>query len=266
MAVNQLIISDERSDIKVSIGGSSIWTRRSRGLVQRVRSIGFRAFISLSLSSVLFVVAGGVAAHATQGNATVATAATKVLVKSDFPKSWTSTKSSNNNSSIPGAAQLATCIGVPASVVTSNPPTAYSPEFDSSNQLQSVDDSVSIYSSTTDANADFNSLANPKTPSCLTSVLNGPAKASLEKELGSVSLVGKIAVTRAPATDFAPRGTNFKMSMRLKSHGVQVDVEMTIVDYVKANVEQTLTLISVVTGFPATLAKQLTTDAVSLIQ
>jgi hypothetical protein len=209
---------------------------------------------------------GGATANATQGKTTLALAEKALLVKSDFPKSWTSTKSSNNNSSFPGAAQLARCIGVPESVVTSNPPTAYSPEFDSSNHLLSVDDSVSIYPSAKAASADFSSLANLKTPTCLTSVLNGPAKASLQKELGTASIVGKIVVSRVLATYFAPRGANITMLMRVKSQGVQLDFTLIIVDYVKGNQEQTVTLISVVTGFPAALAKQLTTDAVSLIR
>jgi len=117
------------------------------GRVKGVGSIGFRALIGLGVISAQFMAVGGATANATQGKTTLALAEKALLVKSDFPKSWTSTKSSNNNSSFPGAAQLARCIGVPESVVTSNPPTAYSPEFDSSNHLLSVDDSVSIYPS-----------------------------------------------------------------------------------------------------------------------
>jgi hypothetical protein len=129
-----------------------------------------------------------------------------------------------------------------------------------------VDDSVSIYPSAKAATADFNSLANLKTPTCLASALNGPAKATLEKEFGAMSLIGTIGVTRIAAKYFAPGGTNITMLMRLKSHGVQLNFEFTLVVYVRANEEQTVSLISVDAGFPAALAMQLTKDAASLIR
>ena len=128
----------------------------------------------------------------------------ELLVASDLPTGWTSTSSSNNNSSFPGAAQLAKCLGISSSIITNNPPTANSPEFDSQDQLESVSDSVAVYPSAKAARADHASLTNAKTPSCLTQALNGPAHSSLASEAGPGTTVGTILVSRSPASEFAP--------------------------------------------------------------
>ena len=184
-----------------------------------------------------------------------------LLVLSDLPSGWTSSKSSNNNSSFPGETQLARCLGVPASIITYNPPTANSPDFNSKDQLQSVNDSVAVYSSTKSARADFASLAEPKTPSCLTQVLNGSARAALEAQIGAGTTIGNILVSRSPATDFARGSANFTAFMPITSHGVTVNLELTVVDFVKGREDQTVTFSSVQTPFPTSLARHLTSLA-----
>lgn len=184
-----------------------------------------------------------------------------LLVSSDLPSGWTSTPSANNNSSFPGATQLAGCLGIPTSIITNNPPTANSPEFDSKNQLQSVNDSVAVYPSAKAAQADHASLVNPKTPSCLTDVLNGSARSALASQFGSGATLGNILVSRSPATEFAPGSANFTAFMPITTHGVTLNLELTVVDYVKSRYEQTVVFTSVQTPFPASLARHLTTVA-----
>ena len=184
-----------------------------------------------------------------------------LLVASDLPAGWTSTPSEKNNSSFPGATQLAGCLGVPTGIVTDNPPTANSREFDSKNQLQSVNDSVAVYPSAKAAEADHASLANTKAPSCLTQVLNGSARNALASQFGSGATLGTILVSRSPASEFAPGSANFTAFMPITTHGVTLNFELTVVDYVKSRYEQTVVLTSVQTPFPVTLARHLTTVA-----
>jgi hypothetical protein len=66
----------------------------------------------------------------------------------------------------PGAAQLARCIGVPISVITSNPPSVSSPNFSSPNG-DTVSDQILIFPSAKAARANFAVGANPRTPKCL---------------------------------------------------------------------------------------------------
>jgi hypothetical protein len=65
---------------------------------------------------------------------------------------------------------------------------------------------------------------------------------------------------------FAPGAADLTLSMGVKSPGARLRVTMTLVAYVRANVEQTMILISINSTFPAALAKHLTVDAVRLIQ
>jgi len=181
-----------------------------------------------------------------------------LLVLSDFPKGWTSAKSDNNNSSFPGAAQLASCIGIPASTVNDNPPTVYSPTFSSKNSVESVQDNVSVYASAKAARADYESIANSKTPACLTTVLNGAAKKALQSGFGSGGTIGNVLVSRTPAGDYAPHTANFTAFIPFTSKGETLNLELTVVDYVKGTYEQTVTLTSIEDPFPTSLARHVT--------
>jgi hypothetical protein len=201
--------------------------------------------------------AGATKAHdATQ----LAKAKKSLLLLADMPKGWTSSKSSNGNSPFPGAAQMASCIGVPTTVITYNAPSVSSPDFASKDQLLGVSDSVQVYSSSKAAQADFSSLANPKTPSCMTSDLNGPGKAEFDKEVGG-SGIGNVMVTRTPDSDYAPHTTNFTMYIPVTTKGVTVNVELVFVDYVKGREEQSVMLSAFQSIFPTSLSRHLTTVA-----
>lgn len=232
------------------------------GQVRR-RGIVTRTAIAACLAGGLAMglLAGTTVAASAHTSPLIGQAKKDLLVLSDMPSGWTSTKSSNNNLAFPGAAQLASCLGVPKSIITNNPPTANSPEFDSKNHLQSVNDSVQIYPSAKAAQADWASLAESKTPSCLTQVLNGSARSALASQLGTGVSVGNILVSRSPASEFAPKSANFTAFMPVTTHGVTLNLELTVVDYVKARKEQTVTFTSVETPFPTSLAQQLTTVA-----
>jgi hypothetical protein len=49
--------------------------------------------------------------------------------------------------------------------------------------------------------------------------------------------------------------------MPISTHGVTLNVELSVVDYVKSQYEQTVVFTSVQTPFPATLTRHLTTVA-----
>jgi hypothetical protein len=207
-------------------------------------------------------VLGGTAGAASHGSAQIAREKKALLVLSDMPKGWTSSKSSsNNNSPFPGAAQLATCIGVPTSVITYNAPSVSSPEFDSKNQQLSAQDSVQDYPSPRAAQADFASLANAKTPGCMTQDLNGSGKAEFDAQVGNGLTVGSVTVTKTPESDYAPRTTNFTMFFPVTQKGVTINVELTLIDYVKGREEQTVMLSAFQATFPTALARHLTTVA-----
>jgi hypothetical protein len=210
---------------------------------------------------VVFATAGATGAGGSQKlptQAQMAAARKSLLVLSDMPKGWKSSKSSGGNSPIPGAAQLARCLGVPLSVVKVDTPSVNSPEFDSHDHLETVDDSISLFPSAKAAMADFESGANPKAPGCLAADFNGPARAGLAKSFGAGATVGHIAVTRSPASDFASHSTNYTLFFPVTIGEVTLNIETTGVAFVKGSEEQDVTFISVQNPFSIPLARRLT--------
>jgi len=231
----------------------------------RRRNTPVRALVAVALLTGLVTAAMAGAAGASgssKAGAEVAKAKKSLIVLKDLPKGWTSTKSSNDNSSFPGSTQLAACLGVPASVINDNPPTANSPTFDSANQLMTVNDSIAVSPTTKSAKADYQSLANTKTPRCLTTVLNGAAKASLTSEFGSGATIGTIDVTRSPASDFSGHSANFTAYLPVTVQEQTLNVQLTVVDYLKGVDNETVTFSAVDSPFPSALAKRLTGLAV----
>jgi hypothetical protein len=209
---------------------------------------------------------GGLGLAGASTASTVTQAKKSLLKQSDMPKGWTSAKDTgNSNSSFPGAAQLAACLGVPVSVVNSHPPTAFSPNFSSKNQEYSVQDNVSIYHTAKEAAADFATLSSRKAPPCLTADLNGTGKHAFDAGFGAGATVGTAQVSRSPAADFAPHTTNITMYLPVTDGETTLNVQLTIVDYVRGNKEQTVSLTSIDAQFPVSLSKRLTRTAVGRV-
>jgi hypothetical protein len=143
---------------------------------RRWKRIATRAFVACALPGLILglnVWTSGVAgaSHA----AKVAQAKKGLLVLSDLPEGWTSSNASSGNGEFPGWKQLATCIGVPVSEVNDNPPSA-ARDFNSPEGYFSVNDEVDDHVCAKEARESFASLSNPKTPGCLTTLLNGVDK------------------------------------------------------------------------------------------
>ena len=225
--------------------------------------VGWRAlggFLTCTIALGLLVGTAG-AADAHDGSS-VTKAKKSLLVLSDMPKGWKSSKSNNNNPPTPDAAQLAACLGVPLSVVTDNPPTAYSPDFASKNDLQSVDDSIEVFPSAKAARADLATASSPKAPVCFNTNFNSAAaKSQLRSAFGAGSSIGAVDVTRTPASDYGPHTVNVTIYVPVTTHGVTLNIETAEVGFVKGNEEQMVTLTGVQTPFPTALAKRLTTLA-----
>jgi hypothetical protein len=185
-----------------------------------------------------------------------------LLVLGDFPKGWTASKSSNSNSPLPEVTTLAHCLGVSTAVLTTIPPTVYSKEFSDKKLQLSVDDNVSVYKSAAAAQADFGTFTNAKTPSCYTTYMNGPGKAALTAGAPSGTTVGTILVTKTPTSYYAPGTANYTMFFPITSSGQTINAEVTEVDYIKGNEEQTMTFNAYQTTFPTSLSKQLAQTAV----
>ena len=150
--------------------------------------------VLLHLGAITVAVALLVGAMATAAGANAASdeaqAKSHLLVLSDMPNGWSAEKGTAGSGSSGdftglGFAGLAACIGVPISVFSSNPPYANSPYYDNQPQSLEVQDTVSVFPSVTDAQAQVTAIASAKTPGCTTAFMNSPAaKSQIEKEAG----------------------------------------------------------------------------------
>jgi len=232
--------------------------RRRTGLTGHRRALGPAIVVAL----VTFGLSVGPAAASSSASAQ----AKKGLLKlSDMPAGWTAAKSSDDNGAIPGATQLAKCLGVPRKVIIGTPPSATSEQFTSKDDLEDASDNVTIYKSVSAARADFNSFATPKTPSCLTTVFNGPAKKQLTGEFGSGATVGAVQVSRSPASAFGPGTANAVIFFPVTMKGVTLNVELILTDYVNGTSEQSVQFIGIQSPVPTSLTKHLTSVADSRI-
>jgi hypothetical protein len=198
------------------------------------------------------------------GAAAGRTSAKKLLLTlSDMPKGWKKERGSGGggSSNFPGASQLASCIGVPTSLISSNPPEVDSPYFEDKAGTLEVQDSVSIFPSARAATADLNALANTKTPACMTTLMNGSFKAQILASAGKGATLGTITVTRFDAANFASGATGIVMSLPISEQGVSLTAIITAVYYVKGKLGQQIDFNSYGPAFPTSLAKSLTATA-----
>jgi hypothetical protein len=186
-----------------------------------------------------------------------------LLVLSDMPKGWKKEKGSGGSGSnnFPGATQLASCIGVPASLITSNPPEVDSPYYENKGGSLEVQDSVSVFPSAKNATTNFNALANAKTPACMSTLMNGAFKAQILASAGKGASVGTITVARSAPAGFAGGSTGLVMTLPISEQGVSLKAVITSVYYIKGKFGQEIDFNSYGPAFPPALAKSLTATA-----
>jgi hypothetical protein len=228
-----------------------------RGLL-RATTVSVVVLLALVLTLGTQVAGAGASAASSKAQAR------KVLLTlSDMPKGWKKEKGSagGGSSNFPGATQLAGCIGVPASLITSNPPEADSPYYENKSGSLEVQDSVSVFPSAKAAQSDYEALANAKTPACMSTLMNGAFKAQILASAGKGATLGTITVTRADPTGFANGSTGLVMSLPISEQGVSLTAVITTVYYVKGKFGQQIDLNSYGPAFPTSLAQSLTATA-----
>ena len=202
--------------------------------------------ITVAVALGLGLATGDAGASKSSTKTALAHAKKQLLKLSDMPKGWVSSKSSDGGSSFPGQNELASCIGVPASTIKLNPPSSNSPEFGNKDETETVDDSISIFTSSKVAKSQYAAMANSKTPGCFAQILNGPSKKQLSSNFGAGATVGTISVSRPSA----PRSfTGFTLTFNVVDQGQSIPVR--------------LGFTAVENPFPSSLYKHLTSVALA---
>jgi hypothetical protein len=197
-----------------------------------------------------------------------AQAKTHLLGLSDMPNGWTAEKGtagSGTSGYFTGlglARQLAACIGVPTGVFSSNAPNANSPNYDNQDQSLEVQDTVSVFPSVKDAQAQATAISSTETPGCMTAYMNSAsAKSHLEGLAGKGANIGTITVTAIDTSLYGKNTTGFTMNVPVGLSGNTVVVHFTFLYFNKGRLAHTITFTSVAASFPTSLAKHLTSVA-----
>jgi hypothetical protein len=198
---------------------------------------------------------------ATSGTGQLAQAHKALLVLSDMPSGWATAKTPNNPNSNVGDAQLARCIGVATSLISENPPSVNSPQFQNKATTLTINDNVTLFPSARNAAAELATISNKKTPGCMTSLASGPLKQKLFGKTPKGVIYGTALVSATDPTAF-PFTAGYSMSVPVLTHGVTVNVTVTQLFAIKGRLGQQITFTGVGEPFSIPLEQHIAAAAV----
>jgi hypothetical protein len=193
---------------------------------------------------------------------TAALGTAALLRLADLPSGWTSGSSAASPTRVtPWSSKLAKCVGIPARVAKEAPTKVNSPDFTSADQVDAVEDSVSVYPSAAQAQAEYAALASSKTTGCMNSVASLALQKNMQKEAGSTTTVGIVSFAGLPAAAAALHMTGFTVSIPIARGGRVLTVTSTQVDFVSGALLHQVTFNGNGAAFPAPLEEQLLATA-----
>jgi hypothetical protein len=189
---------------------------------------------------------------------TVARGSAALLVVSDLPSGWTAGGAgAAPTRETPWSPKLARCVGVPARVAAVAPTKVNSPNFTSADQVDAVEDSVSVYSSGAQARAEYAALASTRTTGCMNRVASLALQQHMQKQAGSTTTVGVVSFADLPAAAAALHLTGFTVTIPIARGGRVLTVWSTQVDFVSGALLQQITFNGNGSAFPPVLEEQL---------
>jgi hypothetical protein len=174
-----------------------------------------------------------------------------------MPAGWKSTKNPNTNDDTLGDTQLAHCIGVATSLITENPPSVNSPEFQNAEGTLDVADNVTVFPSAKNAAAEEAIGSNPKYPPCMTALASGPLKAKLFGKVPKGTTIGTPLVSPVDPSAFGPGIVGFSMSVPITSQGIAINYNVTQLLMVKGRLGHQVIFTAVGTPFALALERQI---------
>ena len=157
----------------------------------------------------------------------------------------------------PWSPQLASCVGIPTRVAKIAPTKVQSPDFSSADKVDAVEDSVSVYPSAAEAQAEFAAMAGSKTTACMNRVASPTLQKSMQQEAGSTTTVGVVSFAGLPAGAAAQNLAGFTVTIPIARGGRVLTVTSTQVDFVSGSLLHQVTFNGNGAAFPAVLEEEL---------
>jgi hypothetical protein len=193
---------------------------------------------------------------------TLSQARKDLLTLADMPSGWTSTKNTNSNSEV-GSAQLAHCVGVATALVSENPPSVNSKEFQNADDTLEVTDNVTVFPSAKNAAAEFAIGSNPKLPSCMTALASGSLKTKLFGKTPKGTTIGTPLVSAVSGSAFGPGVDGYSLSVPITAQGQTINVTATQLVAVKGRLGHQVDFTSFNAPFSLALEQQIMQVATS---
>lgn len=157
----------------------------------------------------------------------------------------------------PWSPQLTSCVGIPARVAEIAPTKVQSPDFSSADKVDAVEDSVSVYPSAAEAQAELAAMAGSKTTACMNRVASPALQKSMQQEAGSTTTVGVVSFAGLPAGAAAQNLAGFTVTIPIARGGRVLTVTSTQVDFVSGSLLHQVTFNGNGAAFPAVLEEEL---------
>ncbi|HLN16131.1 MAG TPA: hypothetical protein VK277_05170 [Acidimicrobiales bacterium] len=198
-------------------------------------------------------------ARASATSSQVTQAKKYLLVLSDMPKGWKTEKGTGGGgpSQVPGAKQLASCLGISAKLINENAPTANGPYYENGDGSLEVQDSVTVFPSAQNAKANLAALGNPKTPGCMTTFMNTPKIKAVFAGGQKGTTIGTITVAATSPAVYGANTAGFTMSLPITSQGISLVGHIAIVYFLKGKLGQQLNFNAYGRTFPTSFASHL---------
>jgi hypothetical protein len=203
----------------------------------------------------------GSAVRSGSSSGELAQARKALLVLSDMPSGWKTAKAPNNPNNTVGDTQLAHCLGVAASLITENPPSVNSPQFQNRAGSLTVNDNVTVFPSAKNALAELGTVSNKKAAGCLTALDQGPLKSQLFGKPPKGVIYGSPLVSPTDPTTF-PSTAGYSLSVPAVSHGQTVNITVTQLFAVKGRLGQQIVFTSIGSPFPIATEQRIAAAAV----
>ncbi len=229
--------------------------QRERGRSARELLVGVVGLVGAGTLGLAML--GSLATPAAASSPNLAQARKALLVLSDMPAGWTSTKNTDTGNSTLGDTQLAKCIGVPASLVSENPPSVNSREFQGDQGTMLVSDNVTVFPSAKNAATEYAVAQNPKTAACMTQLASGPLKTKLFGKTPKGTTFGTPLVSAVAPGAFGTGVGGFSMSVPISTHGVTVNVTATELFTVKGKLGHQVTFTAIGSPFSIPLQQHI---------
>ena len=189
---------------------------------------------------------------------TAARGTAALLQLSDLPSGWSAGGAAAAPTRVtPWSPQLASCVGIPTRVAEIAPTKVQSPDFSSADKVDAVEDSVSVYPSAAEAQAEFAAMAGSKTTACMNRVASPALQKSMQQEAGSTTTVGVVSFAGLPAGAAAQNLAGFTVTIPIARGGRVLTVTSTQVDFVSGSLLHQVTFNGNGAAFPAVLEEEL---------